>query len=265
MSVDITTYDRNTEKYVIGDALEYLQKSGEKADLIYLDDAWARPQRAGQFGVEYPTHGFDESGRERAPDDSLTTSELLKACKEALTAGGWLIADADDWLLPKLIQELQEEWGNVAKTYSGGGYRRIGGVTYIQKSAFKVDRSSAGKYLSNGGYPVVFAHKGETERESTASARQLAHKPTKNFGWGSVKPIEPYKRWIDALLENGDKILVPCAGTAPAAIAVEQLEDKQIDYTCIDIDPRAREAFEQRRETVQNDGDPDQRKLPSEY
>lgn len=224
--------------YRIEDAVEALYELEGQASLIYLDDAWARPRRAGQFGVTYPTHDFEQ------------TKEVLKACKAALRKGGWLIADADDWFLPKLIRHLQKKWGNVAETYQEGGYRRTGGVTYLTKDGTP-DCSTAGAYLCNGGYPVVFAHKGETERTTGLSARQTATKPRETYGWGSVKPVAPYEKWVDGLYDPDGLLVVPCAGTAPAAIAAERLHaqgklSSDARYVCIDTQEEALEAFERR-------------------
>ncbi len=231
------------QQYVIGDAVEELRDLEGRASVIHLDDAWARPHRAGQFGVTYPTHEFE------------VTTEILDACKEALRPGGWLIADADDWILPHLIEYLQDTWGNVAKTYRGGGYRRTGGVTYLTKDN-EPDCSTNGAYLTNGGYPVVFAHKGETERVTGTSARQIASRQREQYGWGSVKPTKPYYEWLRGLYDPSDDglLVVPCAGTAPSAIAAEQLFSDGIyetppQYVCIDSEPEARESFERRQET----------------
>lgn len=245
-----TTHEIDDDcRYLIGDAAAELQNLEEPASVIYLDDAWARPQRANQFGVEYLTHRFDESESHPVEDESTTTREILDACKEALEPGGWIIADADDWLLPRMLNYFIEEWGDVVNDYNGGGYRRVGGVTYVTKSDGEPDRSTAGEYLSNGGYPVVFAHKGETDRKDSASARQITTRQYDNYGWGSVKPFEPYQTWIEGLMEPGEHLVVPCAGTAPAAIAMEVAFGPQAKYTCIDCEPDAYEAYERRRKT----------------
>lgn len=235
-------------RYELRDAVDALSEYDEEAAAVFLDDAWARPQRAQQFGVEYDTHPFDGSQSVRDHiDTSISTTEIIDAAFDALTEGGWLIADADDWLTPRLIDYLREEYGDVAATYDGGGFRRLGGVTYVSCDGTP-DRSTAGMYLTNGGYPVVFAHKGETNRRSSASARQLAERVREDFGWGSVKPIEPYYEWVTGLIEQGELVLVPCAGTAPAAIATEQAFGEDARYVCVDIEPGAREAFNRRRE-----------------
>lgn len=256
------------KKYVIGDAVDALERidefveDGQRPALIHLDDAWARPHRANQFGVTYPTHDFEPDDDDPEPD--ITTADIIDACKEALVDGGWLIADADDWLLPQLITYIQKHWGNVAEDYRGGGYRRIGGVTYVDKSSHEKynsgnfepneltpDRSTAGSYLSNGGYPVVFAHKGESDRRSSIAARQITSNHQDNYGWGSVKPIDPYEAWVHALLDPDELLVVPCAGTAPAALAAERVANrlgKEANYICIDIEEGAYEAFKKRRE-----------------
>lgn len=234
--------------YVIGDAVEVLREYQGEASAIFLDDAWARPERRGQFGVEYDTHPFDENHipRDDSIDTSVTTVEILKACKEALAPGGWLIADADDWLLPRLINYLQREWGDVAETYQGGGYRKVGGVTYLSSDG-EPDKSTAGMYLSTGGYPVVFAHKGKTDRQSSVSARQIADRQTERYEWGSVKPLSPYVEWVSGLVHPDELVLVPCAGTAPAALAAEKVFGQEARYVCVDNQADAYDAFARRR------------------
>ncbi|MDQ2050077.1 hypothetical protein RBH26_06225 [Natronolimnohabitans sp. A-GB9] len=37
-----------------------------------------------------------------------------------------------------------------------------------------------------------------------------------------MKPLAPYLEWVRRYTEAGDRIVVPCAGTAPAAIAAER-------------------------------------------
>lgn len=223
--------------YRIGDALDELRElPTESAAVVCLDDAWARPGRQGAFGVEYPTHGFE------------TTAELVDVAWEVLQVGGWLIADGDDWLAPRLEDYLREEFGDVTAWYEGGGYRRRGGVTYVDESG-EPDTSTPGMYLSNGGYPVVFAHRGPTSRRSAVSARQIARHPRRveegyPYSWGSVKPVEPYRRWIEGLTEPGETVVVPCAGTAPAAIAAEDLRRR---WFAIDSEPDARQAYLNRR------------------
>lgn len=236
-------------EYVVGDALEVLKEYENEAAAIFLDDAWARPERRQQFGVEYETHPFseDQEDIDDHVNDDITTTEIIDACYDALMEGGWLIADADDWLLPRIVTYLQETWGDVAATYNGGGYRKCGGVTYVTSDGIP-DKSTAGMYLSTGGYPVVFAHKGETDRRTSVSARQIADRPQERYDWGSIKPISPYEDWMEGLVEPGELILVPCAGTAPAAIAAERIHQEESKYVCIDNEEGAFEAFKRRYE-----------------
>jgi len=228
-----------TERYRVGDALAELRSLDEEsAAVVCLDDAWARPGRQGAFGVEYPTHSLEVS------------YELVDICWDVLRPGGWLILDADDWLAPRLESYIREEYGDVTAygDYQGGGYRRRGAVTYVDVSG-EPDRSTPGQYLSNAGYPVVFAHKGETNRRTIAGARQVARHPRRvedgyPYGWGSAKPVGPYCEWIEGLTEPGETVVVPCAGTAPAAIAAEQLGR---EWIAVDSEPDARDAYLQRR------------------
>lgn len=221
-------------EYRVGDALEELKEiPDESAQLIHLDDAWSRPMRYNGMGVTYSTH------------DLKTSFKIVDACWDCLAEGGWLVADADDWFIIKLTEYLIETYGNVAETYDGGGYRRIGGVTY-QRSDGGVDRGGAGQYLRNGGYHVLFGHKGETDF-SYESARQIASRPKDKFGWKSVKPLEPYRAWTEALTEEGDLVVEPCAGTAPASIAAQQLGR---NWIAVDIESEAKKAYTRRRNSV---------------
>jgi len=220
--------------YRIGDALAELRSLEEaSAAVVCLDDAWARPKRGDAFGVEYPTHDFE------------TTAAIVDACRDVLKPGGWLIADADDWLLPRLVNHLREEWGDAAASYQNG-FRKVGGVT-LTASSGEPDRSTPGQYGSTGGYPVIFAHTGETDRRWSESVRQIAPRPQDRYGWGSVKPVAPYQTWIGAITEPDETVVVPCAGTAPAAIAAERLGR---DWLAIDCEPAAREAYRRRRQAV---------------
>lgn len=214
-------------EYRIGDAREPID---EQAAIACVDLAWARPHRNGVY-VTYPTYG---------PDGGLW--DFVDAVHESLSDGGWALFDADDWLLPRLINYLREMWGDVAATYKGGGYRRTGAVVYD-------GNPGGGHYFTNGGYHVVFAHKGETDRTASTPCKVVASRPPRDVRqaveWGTLKPIEPYRRWIDAVTDPGELVYVPCAGTAPAAIAAEQLGR---DWIAVDSEADAKEAYETRRE-----------------
>lgn len=216
--------------YIIGDARRELASlPDDSAAVVCLDDAWSRPKRGDAFGVSYPTHGLDE------------TVSIVRECRRVLKPDGWLIADADDWLLPRLVSHLREDWGDAAETYREG-FRKTGRVTLVSSDG-SPDCSTPGMYLSTGGYPVVFAHPGETDRRTTVSASQIAPRPTERYGWGSVKPVEPYHAWLSGLCERGERVVIPCAGTAPAAFACERLG---LEWLAIDSEPQARDAFRRR-------------------
>jgi hypothetical protein len=222
-----------TDRYRIGDAVDELRQLGnESAAVVCLDDAWARPKRGDAYGVEYPTHDLDQ------------TRQILSACWDVLKPGGWLIADADDWFLPRLVNHLREDWGDAAETYQNG-YRKVGSVTLTTQNG-DPDRSTPGWYGANGGYSVVFADKGETGRRWSASVRQIAQRPQERYGWGSVKPVAPYEAWIESITEPDERVVVPCAGTAPAAIAAERLGR---EWVAIDCEPEGRAAYRRRRES----------------
>lgn len=249
-------------EYVVGDAAEVLGEYAGEAAAVFLDDAWAWPERITRFEIDYAKHPFDDDYVEEAAapvDTSVTTAEILDASRTALVDGGWLVADAEDWLVTHLLRYLTEEWGDAAQTdeaYEGGGYRKLGGVTYVDEDG-EPSRDTDGSYLSAGGYPVVFAHKGRTDRRTNVSARQLAQQASgtaKDFGWESIKPIGPYEAWIEALVEPGELILVPCAGTAPAALAAERVFGDDARYVCVDKEEGALEAFRRRRDAELRDG-----------
>ncbi len=237
-------------EYIVGDALAALETLDEEAAAIFLDDAWARPGRREQTSVDYRLHPFDEQLSVDGPQvtDDLTTTQLVDACYETLMPGGWLVADVDDWLLPRFVSYLRETWGDATEHHEGGGFRRVGGVTYLTDDGTP-DRDTHGPFLSTGGYSVVFAHKGPTERRTAVSARQVARWPTETYGRGGrAKPVGPYTAWLSGLIEPGELVVVPCAGTAPAAIAARQVFGDDARFYCIDIEPAAYEGFRRRYE-----------------
>lgn len=240
--------------YVVGDALDVLDRFGDEASAIFLDDGWTRPQGVDHLDMNYDAHPFEGEASE-TDASGVTTTDILDACYDALADGGWLIASAEDyrddhaedWVLPRLVEYLRREWGDVAQNYDGGGFRKVGGVTYLTPDD-EPDTDTSGAHLSSGGYPVVFAHKGRSDRESSVSARQIAERPREGYGWNSVKPVSPYQKWVEALVEPGELVLVPCAGTAPAAIATERAFGDDARYVCIDTEEGAYDAFRRRRE-----------------
>jgi len=213
------------KEYRIGDSRKPIT---ERAVVAAVDIAWARPQRNGVH-VTYPTY---------SPDNGLW--EFVDSVYDSLVEGGWALFDADDWLLPRLIQYLQDEWGDVAKTYKGGGYRRVGSVVYDGSPG-------AGHYFTNGGYHVVFAHKGETDRTSSVSSKQVSDRAPKLTEWGTPKPIDPYQEWLPSVMDKDELLYVPCAGTAPAALALEREWGTDANYVCVDSEPEAKDAFETRK------------------
>lgn len=216
-------------EYIVGDALDELRQiKTESAKVVHLDDAWARPKRCGEMGVKYPTHGIERS------------YSIVDECWRILQSDGWFLADADDWFHLKLANYLADEYGNVAETYEGGGYRRSGAVVY-QRSDGGIDKGGAGMYLRNAGYHVLIGTKPDVD-PCYEAVRQFAPRPD-DYGWHSVKPLEPYREWIDSLTDPGDLVVEPCAGTAPASIAAEELG---VEWLAVDIEVDAQLAFERR-------------------
>lgn len=227
------------ELYVVGDAVNVLEEYREKAAAVFLDDAWARPGRVQQEGLAYDLHPFDGDG-------TATTTDVIDASREALVEGGWLVADADDWLFPRFAEYVRTRWGDAAANPDGGGFRKLGGVTYVTADG-RPDRETHGDRLTTGGYSVLFAHQGPTERRTTVSARQVATWPERTYRRGGrAKPIAPYEAWIDGLVDEGELILVPCAGTAPAAIAARHVFGDAARYVCVDVHETAYEGFQER-------------------
>ncbi len=235
------------EVYVVGDAVEVLAEYRDEAAAVFLDDAWARPGRVQQDGLAYDLHPFDEHhAADGDVDETLTTAEIIDAARDALVDGGWLVADADDWLFPRFVEYLRTEWGDAAASPDRGGFRKLGGVTYLTEDGAP-DRGTHGDHLTTGGYTVLFAHDGPTDRRTDVSARQVARWPERTYGRGGrAKPIGPYEAWIDGLVDEGELLLVPCAGTAPAALAARRVFGDDARYVCVDVQPEAYEGFRER-------------------
>lgn len=237
--------------YRVEDALEALRAEPERsARFVHLDDAWARPKRGSAFGVTYPTHPFDDSDGELVEDEpgvetDLTVVEMLDACHRVLESGGILAVDVDSYLLPKALRYLREEWWETCFS--------IAQITALTKQGAP-DRSTPGMYGSSGGYASVLAWRDASpvpEGHPLREHHQLhcpCERQREDWGWGTVKPLAPFLDWLDTYTEPGDRVLVPCAGTAPAAIAAERLHGSDADVLCVDVEPEAKAAYERRRD-----------------
>jgi hypothetical protein len=238
-------------EYLVDDALEYLRSEPpETADFIHLDDAWARPKRCGGMGVQYDTHAFDESDIGLVEDEpgvetSLTVADFIDAAHNTLKSGGVLAMDTDDYLLPKLIDYLEASWSERC-------YRTFTVALLSQDGT--PDRSTPGMYGSTGGYEIVVAQKDATpipEFHPVDAAHPYGcpcERERRQWGWGTVKTLAPYEELIDAYITAGSRVVVPCAGTAPALIAAERAYGSECDATAIDIESEAKEAYEERRD-----------------
>lgn len=229
--------------YVLGDALEILRNElAESATFVHLDDAWARPNRNGAFGVEYPTHPFDEDAAdavagEPGVETDMTVVDMLEACYRVLESGGVLAVDVDGYLLPRVLEYARSEWGDHCYT--------VAQTTLLTKDG-KPDRSTPGMYASSGGYASVLVWKDACPRPSE-SPHVPCQRQREDYGWGTVKPLAPSLEWVRRYTEAGDRVIVPCAGTAPAAIAAEREYGSDADVLAIDVEAEAKAAYERRR------------------
>jgi len=242
-------------EYIINDALQEISGYGDQSfQFIHLDDAWARPKRNGAFSVTYPTHPFDESDADFVDGEpgvttDLTVVEMLDACRRVLKSGGVLAVDTDDYLLPKVMRYFSSEWSETSFA--------IGQTTALTKGGTP-DRSTPGMYGSTGGYATVLAWRDSSPVPNGHPCRQnlTLHCPCdrqrEDWGWGTVKPLEPFLNWIRAYVDPGDRVLVPCAGTAPAAVATEREYGDKVDVICIDVESEAKAAYERRRKDQLN-------------
>ncbi|AEH39518.1 hypothetical protein [Halopiger xanaduensis] len=239
-----------TVEYVIGDALERLRdEPAGSAAFVHLDDAWARPNRNGAFGVEYPTHPFDEDvaddvAGEPGVETDLTVVDMLEACYRVLEPGGVLAVDTDSHLCPRVLTYAIETWGR--------GCYAVHETTLLTKAG-EPDRSTPGMYASSGGYSTVLVWKNAAPLPRGYAGREYhqlrcaCRNQREDWGWGTVKPLAPALGWIRTYTDAGDRVIVPCAGTAPAAIAAEREYGSDVDVLAIDVEPEAREAYQRRR------------------
>lgn len=240
-----------TVEYCVTDAIDALEaEPARSAAFVHLDDAWARPKRNSAFGVEYPTHPFDADAAasvdgEPGVETDLTVVEVLEACHRVLEPGGILAVDVDSYLLPKVLAYFRDEWGQTCYATAQ--------VTALTKKGTP-DQSTPGMYFSSGGYTSVLAWRDASPvpEGHRLHEHHCLHCPCQrqreDWGWGTVKPLAPFLQWLDTYTEPGDRILVPCAGTAPAAIAAERLHGNDANVLCIDVEPEAKTAYERRRD-----------------
>ncbi|WMT10302.1 hypothetical protein NP511_22160 (plasmid) [Natrinema thermotolerans] len=80
-----------------------------------------------------------------------------------------------------------------------------------------------------------------------SALRCACRRQREDWGWETVKPLAPALGWIQTYVDAGDRVIVPCAGTAPAAIATEREYGDAADVLAIDVEHEARAAYERRR------------------
>lgn len=256
-------------KYRVEDWLSVAPQYIDDAAVVFLDANWAAPARHAALGVDYVTHPISEDAESDFPDSELEhdtvdcsryITEFIDAAWDALKPGGWLILDSDSYSAPRFENYIRNVYGEVrthdenGRPYQGGGLRKRGAVIYRGKDG-SPDCSGCGQYGAEGGFPVIFAHKGETDRTWSKSVRQFARRPrwvepTDEYDQGTIKPVDPYEVWLDAIVEPGELILSPCAGSGPALIAAERLWGDDANAVGFDINDSSKKAWERRRNEV---------------
>jgi hypothetical protein len=260
-------------EYRLADWLTVADEYEAEAAVVHLDANWATPERWGAQGVDYVTHLVrpqderDFSDAELAADHIDTSrhvADFIDAAWQALAPGGTLILDADGYASHRLRAYLADEFGehrvnDAATAFGGGGFNKQGCVHYETKTGSS-DRSDSQGIGSKSGYPVLFAHKPPMPDWSEAvrlNARRPCHtEPTGEYPQGSVKPVGPYRKWLSALADEGDLVLIPCAGSAPSAIAAEQEWGDAARVVCVDPCESSRDAYRRRREHFVDDEQP---------
>jgi hypothetical protein len=107
------------------------------------------------------------------------------------------------------------------------------------------DCSTPGMYFSTGGYTMVYAWKQACPVEQSPLSVPCKRQRD-DWGWSSAKPLMPYRAVLETFDVPGRRVVVPCAGTAPMAVAAELIRE-EYKVTCIDVEEEAREAYERRR------------------
>jgi hypothetical protein len=153
--------------------------------------------------------------------------------------------DTDSYLLPRVIDYLSKSWSDHCYfTYT---------VTLLTTDG-KPDRSTPGMYGSTGGYTMVLATKDATPIPQTHPVEDFhirgcpCQRQREDFGWGTVKPLAPYLDIVETYTDEESRIIVPCAGTAPTAIAAERVYGPDARVTAVDIEQEAKAAYQRRQE-----------------
>lgn len=259
-----------TQTYRAADWLDVAADYKEQAAVVHLDANWATPERWGAQGVDYVTHPIrpederDFSDAELAADHIDTSryvADFIDAAWQALAPGGTLLLDADGYASHRMRAYLTDTYGehrvnDDSPAFEGGGFNKQGCVRYETRDG-SPDRSDSQGTGSLAGYPVLFAHKPPVPEWSESvrlSARRPCYtEPIDEYSQGTVKPVRPYQSWVSALADAGETVLIPCAGTAPMAIAAEQEWGDDVHIVCIDPCKSSRDAYHCRREVLVDD------------
>lgn len=225
---------------VNADAFEHLgELPSDSAHAGIIDYPWQfdTSNNTNRFGQGDASDG-DSQIYYMEPHDRLT--ELCTLLSEVLVEGSWCYFFADDEVLPE-IRKVVSEHPELERRQT----------VYWDSVHFGM-----GYYHRVQVYPVVTATVGSTQRyvQGRGTLYRVAQKGSATE-YHTEKPAELYREMLaEPVLEGGERLLEPFAGTAPGARAAHAL-----DVDCISIERSehahalARERLSEHQELIEEE------------
>lgn len=196
---------------VQGDALDLLrQRDDNSAEAATLDFPWEFDASNGTGRMKQD--GGDDYVKELPYDvtDHHYLSVALYELARTVKDGGWVFVFADDDVLPEFRRRVEN----------------CQPLTYRRTLAWDQEQIGMGYYHRVQHYPIIAATVGDTDRYVQGRGTVFREKTIRHGGsgpdWPTAKPPALYESLVaPPVLEPGETLLEPFAGTAPGLAAAK--------------------------------------------
>jgi DNA modification methylase len=217
-----------------GDAFKLLpQLKGDTASAAVVDYPWSF------VNEERPGRASHENDEDWDMADNADIYSVLEHIARIVNSGGYVFIFADDDVLPQFRKAAERH------------------LTYRKTLIWDTERIGNGHYFRSRHSYIICATVGETERYVTSTPTVLQapapqREPGETTEYPTEKPARLYRKFLDPVLKEGEKIIEPFCGSAPA---LEVANSIGCDYWGCDVSDSAiqranRRAGQQRLNTA---------------